>query len=57
LGGRGHGIVPWMGSLPLQLLVSVRVAEGWTSGNALGALFLLTVVLAAVVALRVIRRR
>jgi hypothetical protein len=45
-------------AMTLQLLATVRVAEGWTSGNALGALFLLTIIgVAVVVALRVTLRR
>jgi hypothetical protein len=41
-----------------QLLATVRVAEGWTSGNLLGGLILLTVVVVAMaVAFRVTPRR
>ena len=41
----GRSIVPRMQGIAVQLLAQVRVAEGWSAGNVLGAVFLAALLL------------
>ena len=53
----GRGIVPRMQGIAVQLLAQVRVAEGWSAANVLGAVFLLVVVLGVLWAAVLVGRR
>jgi hypothetical protein len=46
----GRGILPWMQGIAVQVLAELRVAEGWSAANILGALALAALVLGALVA-------
>lgn len=52
-----RGIVPRMQGIAVQLLAQLRVAEGWSIANVLGAVALLILVLAAVWAAVLVGRR
>jgi hypothetical protein len=53
----GRGIVPRMQGIAVQLLAQVRVAEGWSAGNVLGAVLLLALLLGALWAVVLVGRR
>jgi hypothetical protein len=56
--GFSRSIVPWIVTIAVQFLATVRTAEEWSFGNVLGALALLVLAAALVVlALRVTGRR
>ena len=42
-----RGIVPRMQGIAVQLLAHVRVAEGWSTGNVLGAILLVALLVGA----------
>ena len=42
-----RGIVPRMQGIAVQLLAHVRVAEGWSAGNVLGAILLVALLVGA----------
>jgi hypothetical protein len=52
----GRGIVPWMQAIAV-LLAQLRVAEGWSAANVLGAVLLLVIVLGALFAAVLVGRR
>lgn len=52
-----RGIVPRMQGIAVQVLAELRVAEGWSAGNVVGAVVLLVLAAAAVSAASFVGRR
>jgi len=52
-----RGIVPRMQGIAVQLLAQVRVAEGWSAGNVLGAILLVALLVGALWAAFLVGRR